>query len=79
MNNCHMMYSEPIEYDHNYIYYHCFYENGIFKYMEIKNILNVMASKKSKVNYTRDTHILRVHKCYPKISHHFILYVKCQK
>ncbi len=80
MNNCHRMYSEPPEYDHNYIYYDCFYENDIFKYIENKNIhraQNITPFSNDKPMPFRDDRVrLRVHKCYPKASHPFILYVQ---
>lgn len=76
MNNCHMMYNDHTRYDHNYIYYNYFYENGTFKVVEIKNIQTIMSSNDSYGNYTIDTHLLRVHKCYPRSSHYYILYMR---
>ena len=78
MNNCHRMYSEPPEYDYNYIYYDCFYENGIFRYIENKNIHrahNITPFSSDKPMPINDERVrLRVHKCYPKALHAFILY-----
>lgn len=80
MNNCHRMYSEPPEYDYNYIYYDCFYDNDIFKYIENKNIhraQNITPFSNDKPMPFRDDRVrLRVHKCYPKASHPFILYAQ---
>lgn len=77
MNNCHRMYSEPPEYDHNYVYYDCFYENGVFKYIENKTIHRAH----NITPFVNNSPIpggmrLRVHKCYPKVSHYFILYAR---
>ena len=80
MNNCHRMYSEPPEYDHNYVYYDCFYENGVFRYIENKNIHRAQTIipfvNHSLMPGGDDRMRLHVHKCYPRTLHSFILYAE---
>jgi len=74
------MYSEPPEYDHNYLYYDCFYENGVFRYIENKNIHrahNITPFvNNSPIPGGDDRLRLRVHKCYPTVIHPVLLYAQ---